>query len=207
MGKTLLTIKELQKELNKSRATIFNYIKKGMPCVKKGRMNLFDIDEVRVWLERQKVGGGYVKAITEAQELHPNDPIQQLEFIREKGNFKYYTLALIEIAQSVFSSNSGVEVKFPSRSFDYFYRGFLQAIRIVFIHAEEEEINYIGNRIESVVMNSIKQKKWSKYKVMTFETAYGTFEETLEDFNSRSIYFAPGNEHHIFWEKRCKNEN
>jgi excisionase family DNA binding protein len=49
-----LTIEELAKMLQVSRATIYNYINsKGLPFVKVGRLTRFDAAEINKWINQQ----------------------------------------------------------------------------------------------------------------------------------------------------------
>lgn len=49
----LITINELQEMLKVSRATIYNYINKGLPVTKVGRLTRFKIDDVIEWIDKQ----------------------------------------------------------------------------------------------------------------------------------------------------------
>lgn len=53
MVKELLTVKQLANELSVTTRTVYNWINDGMPSVKVGYHNRFDIDAVMVWFERQ----------------------------------------------------------------------------------------------------------------------------------------------------------
>jgi len=50
----LLNIDELSKEIKVHNNTIFNWIKKGMPCFKKGYVIRFNLEKVLEWLEDEK---------------------------------------------------------------------------------------------------------------------------------------------------------
>lgn len=50
----LLNINELSKELKVHHNTIFNWIKKGMPCFKRGYVIRFNLEKVLEWLEKTK---------------------------------------------------------------------------------------------------------------------------------------------------------
>lgn len=49
----LLNVDELSKELKVHHNTIFNWIKRGMPCFKKGYVIRFNLDKVMEWLEQK----------------------------------------------------------------------------------------------------------------------------------------------------------
>jgi len=50
----LLNIEELSDELKVHYNTIFKWIKKGMPCFKKGRVIRFNLEKVLEWLEKSE---------------------------------------------------------------------------------------------------------------------------------------------------------
>lgn len=53
MVKELLTVKQLANELSVTTRTVYNWISDGMPTVKVGYHNRFDIDVVMNWFEEQ----------------------------------------------------------------------------------------------------------------------------------------------------------
>lgn len=51
----LLTAKELEKELQVTRQTLYRYRKAGMPCIEMGpRFIRFELDKVLEWLKEYK---------------------------------------------------------------------------------------------------------------------------------------------------------
>lgn len=54
MVKELLTVKQLADELSVTTRTVYNWINAGMPSVKVGYHNRFDIDVVMNWFEQQR---------------------------------------------------------------------------------------------------------------------------------------------------------
>lgn len=53
MVEKLLTVKQLANELSVTTRTVYNWINDGMPSVKVGYHNRFDIDVVMKWFEEQ----------------------------------------------------------------------------------------------------------------------------------------------------------
>lgn len=53
MVKELLTVKQLANELSVTTRTVYNWINDGMPSVKVGYHNRFEIDAVMNWFEEQ----------------------------------------------------------------------------------------------------------------------------------------------------------
>lgn len=53
MVKELLSVKELANELNVTTRTVYNWINAGMPSVKVGFHNRFDLNAVMNWFEEQ----------------------------------------------------------------------------------------------------------------------------------------------------------
>lgn len=53
MVKELLTVKQLANELSVTTRTVYNWINDGLPSVKVGYHNRFDIDAVMKWFEQQ----------------------------------------------------------------------------------------------------------------------------------------------------------
>lgn len=53
MVKKLLTVKQLANELSVTTRTVYNWINDGMPSIKVGYHNRFDIDVVMNWFEEQ----------------------------------------------------------------------------------------------------------------------------------------------------------
>lgn len=49
-----ITIKELASMLGVTRATIYSYMKQGLPSYKLGRSRKFDESEVREWVQERK---------------------------------------------------------------------------------------------------------------------------------------------------------
>lgn len=49
--KELLTTEKLSEILKVSRITIYNWRKKGLPCIKIGRTVRFDLEKVMEWIE------------------------------------------------------------------------------------------------------------------------------------------------------------
>lgn len=52
--KELLTVKELTTVLKVSEKTVYNWVDKGMPIIKLGGLNRFDVDEVLSWHAEQQ---------------------------------------------------------------------------------------------------------------------------------------------------------
>ena len=50
----LLNMNDLSKELKIHNNTIYSWIKKGMPCFRKGRIIRFNLDKVIEWLEKNE---------------------------------------------------------------------------------------------------------------------------------------------------------
>lgn len=53
MVEKLLTVKQLANELSVTTRTVYNWINDGMPSIKVGYHNRFDIDVVMNWFEEQ----------------------------------------------------------------------------------------------------------------------------------------------------------
>lgn len=53
MVEKLLTVKQLANELSVTTRTVYNWINDGMPSIKVGYHNRFDIDVVMKWFEEQ----------------------------------------------------------------------------------------------------------------------------------------------------------
>ncbi len=103
--KQLFSMNELTKIINKTRATIHIYMRQGMPYMKKGRMNFFDLEEVAKWLEHHKTEGEYTIALSSAQLFYPEDPLEQMKYLKSNITQQAYAMAMVKIVENYFSNN------------------------------------------------------------------------------------------------------
>lgn len=199
----LVTMRQLQQELGiKSRATIHKYMREGMPHIKKLGRNYFDRLQVKKWLERYRMGDlEYIDLYAKAQKEYPGQYIEQIEYIKKNGTAKHYMFAMVEIGQYVFSSYLSAretDIILKGAMFDYFLRGLLQALRHV---TGEEGFIAIGTRIESLLLETIKQGKWKKYKKFKYDGFFNSEELTMDELEARKIWPDNRERNEIFWEE------
>lgn len=101
----------------------------------------------------------YIKLYSEAQEKFPDQPLNQLNYIKSKGNPQFTAIASAMIAQSVFVHPARLkeDYVFSGSSLDYFYRGLLDAIRHLDEYLPDGVFQYICSKTESFVELSLKQ--------------------------------------------------
>lgn len=204
MDEKLITIKQLQKEIGRSRATVYNYLKDGMPHIRKGNKNYFKLSDVQTWLIRYKSGEEYHDIASEAQEKYPDDPLGQIKHIRQYGNHRQYAMSLAEVAQQICSSTQvdrSIKIYCEIDKLDLFFRGLLQALRKVPESASGEVFRYIGSRIDYFTIDIIKQIKSYQYVIKEFITFFEQTRETEKSFDERRIDYGH-EEHDEFFKKR-----
>lgn len=180
----LVDMKQLQKALGKSRATIFNYIKQGMPHIKRGRMNMFDLKTALTWQSRYQTGSDYLHLMTEAKEKYPDQPLNRLMYIQQNGSHRDYAIALAETAQNLFSDRVKRDVKMDGGKIDPFLRGLLHALKQI-PGADEEAFKYIAVSIDAFIKDSIRQALPAKLKAKVFITFLEKTFETEDSFDKR----------------------
>ncbi|AGL01138.1 helix-turn-helix domain-containing protein [Desulfoscipio gibsoniae] len=191
-----LTMKELQDRLKLSRQTITRYIKAGLPRMKKGHENLFDMDEVSKWLERNNSNPDYAKLMGQVYEIYPNDPLKALEHVKKHGNNLFYLYALAELTQNIYSN---ICCKIPSRinrvkvgavEVDYFFRGLIDILRSLPKNLPAGKYHYMATRIEDLVIELIKESDRPRYV-----QEYKFFFQDEKKFSGLS-------RNEVFWERR-----
>lgn len=181
----LLTMNELTQELKRSRVTIHKYINQGMPVIKKGRINFFNLHEVKAWLG-QKVGDEYAELMGEAKVNYPNNPLKQIEYLNENASRKTFAIGMAEIAKEAFDHSNmqeqNLNISLDLKACNYFFRGLLFALRHI---QDESAFLYIGNRMTNFIVDITRQRYPDKYEKKIFQTFLGQTEETLEEFEKK----------------------
>ncbi len=204
----LLTMNQLVKEIGKTRATIHSYIRQGMPFIKKGRNNFFNLSEVLTWLRGHKISDEYVDLMIKVQTKFPEDPIKQIEYLNVNSEERRtYAIGMVEIIQKAFNSdqqNIRKIICLNDKMLDYFFRGMLDALNHI-PQQNDHIFLYIANRIETLVIEAIKQRYAYKYNDKKCNTFWGSAWNTMEK-SEKEETFALGWEDELdefFYKRGC----
>ena len=204
----LLTMKQVQKLLGKSRSTIHNYIKQGMPYIKKGRNNFFRKEDVLNWVWQHDVSDDYFEMMLKAKERHSDDPLGQIHFFKKNASLRTCVIGMIEIMQSAFiddDESKSNRIYLPSRMLDYFGRGMMFMAK--HLQVQDNDFLYILNRIDSFIIEVIKQRYAYKYKLKKFNSFWDLQEKTLEEKWREEHMFYSIEEHDKFFVKKMEVDN
>lgn len=179
MEKYEVTIKQLQDFFGISRTTIWEYVKEGMPHQKKGRYLSFDFHEVKKWIKARKEGVGIVY---DAREIHGNDIIAQIEYIKERVDGKKYLQAIFNILTDVFRNEPariGREYSISGRAI------WLLSSQCAAMLAGSANYSAAAMLLEESLLEIAAEVMREKYKTVQIATFFGDWEETTVNFENR----------------------
>lgn len=201
-NRELITMKQLEKELGKTRPTIHKYMNQGMPYVKKGRNNFFILNDVLKWVKRHKTSEEYAKVMNEVQSLFPNDPLKQLNYLKSNTSKRSYAMGMAEIAAEAFLFSPKIrdtQMSIDVSCFDDMFRALHFALH--HINDDDDAFLYISSKLESFIFQAIKQRYSGKYIKKVHKTFFGEMIKTQEEINDIELDFEI-KDHNIFFNSK-----
>lgn len=172
-----ITIKQLMEILGKSRGTIYNYMRDGMPYVKKGRFVYFDKNEVLDWIDKREKG--LMPLVFEVRDMFPGNPLAQLDYIKRYGDSKTYISMLLGELESAVRNQKKLYKNYKIAG------KILYDIAVAFEFAVERMdtgFGYVAAKVDDSIIKVIKTVLDEKYVIRNFTTFFRKFKGPKEIF-------------------------